>query len=274
MAAQVPATIQLVQFYDDTIRSWKDVDGKIYVVMRDPIKALHLSIATQLKMIQEDELFEGFTRCTAVNTPGGRQEMLGLDHMMLPMWLARIESTRVKPERKPKLLRYQRECAKVLADYWQGRSLIDQIVLPGYRSYEPEYSWLFAARVEHLYGRSLLPGATYPLSTVGFIDRYIRSVLPKPARVEIRQRNPRNARGNRALRDHQLLTKDALEKIERKRRDTVWALMNEHETIRDFEKALRKHDRTLSETEGTSRHSLTFRIPEVSWQYELPLDEL
>lgn len=273
MPSALPVPIKLVQFYDDTIRSWRESNGKIYVVLRDPIRALGLDITGQHRMVKEDELFQGFTLYRPVHYASGAKEVFGLDIQMLPMWLARIEANRVKPERKPKLLQYQRECAKVLADYWQGRSLIDQIVMPGYRSYEPEYSRLFAARVEHLYGRILLPGAPYPPSVVGFIGRYIRSVLPKPARVEIRQQNRSNAHGHLPRRDHQHLTLEALDKIERKRHDAVWTLMNEHETIRDFEKALRKHDKTLSETDGNTRQCLTFRIPEVSWQYELPLDD-
>jgi hypothetical protein len=49
--------------------------------------------------------------------------------------------------------------------------------------------------------------------------------------------------------------------------------MNEHETIKDFEKALRKHDTTVAEAEGTSRQSTIYRIPEVSWQFELPWED-
>lgn len=267
--------IQMVEFYDDTIRSWREPNGRKYVVLRDPTQALGLDVPAQQRVVLNDELFSGFTIYRPVSTRSrGTHEALGLDLDMVPIWLARIEANRVKPERKEKLLKYQRECAKVLADYWQGRSLIDQIVLPGYRSYEAEYSRLFAARVEHLYGRILLQTAPYPVSVKGFIERYIRYVLPKPARIEIRSKNRPNANGHLPRRDQQHLTPEALDHIERKQRDRVWTLMNEHETVREFEKALWKTDKTLSEAEGSFRQSTIYRIPEVSWQYELPLGEL
>jgi hypothetical protein len=41
--------------------------------------------------------------------------MLGLDLEMLPMWLARSNANAIKESSRPKLLRYQRECAKVNA---------------------------------------------------------------------------------------------------------------------------------------------------------------
>jgi hypothetical protein len=44
-------------------------------------------------------------------------DMDGLDLEMVNMWLARIHAQYVHPDSHPKLLRYQRECAKVLREY-------------------------------------------------------------------------------------------------------------------------------------------------------------
>jgi antirepressor protein len=51
---------------------------------------------------------------------------LHLDSM--PMWLATVEPNRVAPDVRPKLVRYQNECAQVLHDHFFGRPPEDAIL--------------------------------------------------------------------------------------------------------------------------------------------------
>ncbi|HID08976.1 TPA: hypothetical protein EYP13_01985, partial [Candidatus Micrarchaeota archaeon] len=57
-------------------------------------------------------------RTVKVQTPGGRQEMLCLPLRKLPAWLTSISPSKVKPEIREKLSRYQEECDNVLWEYW------------------------------------------------------------------------------------------------------------------------------------------------------------
>src|SRR5262245_50591017 len=50
--------------------------------------------------------------------------------------LGQLNLSLINEANRPKLLRYQRECAKVLARYWRQRDLIDAYLLPGFRKYE------------------------------------------------------------------------------------------------------------------------------------------
>src|SRR5205807_4561710 len=47
-----------------------------------------------------------------------------IDLECLPMWLATIPASRVAPHVRPKLERYQRECARALGHYCFGRSTL------------------------------------------------------------------------------------------------------------------------------------------------------
>lgn len=58
---------------------------------------------------------------TVVAADGKSREMLMAHLDCLPMWLATIEASRVREEIRPKLIAYQRECARVLRDHFFGR---------------------------------------------------------------------------------------------------------------------------------------------------------
>jgi len=240
--------VQPVQFYDDVVRSAKAPNGRIYAVVNDMCQRLGLASQMQLARIQKEELYQGFTIWVDLHTSKKFQpkKALALDLDMVPLWLARIEANRVRPDVKPKLLRYQREVARVLRDYWSGRVMLDTYLMPGYRPWEQEYSWAFAERVMTLYGQPMPPREQgYPLAVVGFIDRYIRKILPREVRRELRVLNPRSPRGNRRRSDFQHFTPAALNDVERKRRDLVWGLMQVVDTIDDFVHLLRRHDERM-----------------------------
>ena len=46
------------------------------------------------------------------------------------MWLARINANLVRESSREKLLRYQRECAKVLREYWKTLFSLSQLFVP------------------------------------------------------------------------------------------------------------------------------------------------
>jgi len=68
--------------------------------------------------------------------------VISLEH--LPMWLVKIEPRRVKEQFRAKLIRYQKQCAKVLAAHFLGIGRKESA------SISPELLERLAGRVEHI----------------------------------------------------------------------------------------------------------------------------
>jgi hypothetical protein len=83
-----------IQFYDDQVRSWKDPDTRIYVVIRDPCLAMGLDVPAKQRRIQKDQLINGFMKVMPIATLGGPQEVIGIDLQMITMWRAYIDPAR------------------------------------------------------------------------------------------------------------------------------------------------------------------------------------
>ena len=58
-----------------------------------------------------------------MKTPGGDQRMLALPLKLLPGWLFGIQASRVKPELRDKILRYQRDCYEALWNAFKAEIL-------------------------------------------------------------------------------------------------------------------------------------------------------
>lgn len=119
--ALIPDEIKVVDFYGDEITSAMVRVGdetSIYVPLRPICEYLGLSWGSQRNRIMRDEILAGMTRGVFItNTPGaggGTQEMLCLPLDLLPGFLFGISAARVKPELKEKIIRYRRECFRVL----------------------------------------------------------------------------------------------------------------------------------------------------------------
>jgi hypothetical protein len=94
-------------------------DGTVHVVVRRFCDVLGVDAEGQRQKLSKAEWA---TTCVikAVAEDGKTRELFCLDLDSLPMWLVKIEPGRVKPEVRPKLIRYQRECARVLRDHFLG----------------------------------------------------------------------------------------------------------------------------------------------------------
>ena len=120
----IPLDQQTVVFYDDEITAVKAEDGTIYVPLKPICELLGIAWAAQRRRINRDEILsEALTSVTVTVTEGGqRGQMLALPLDLLNGWLFGINASRVKPAIKPTLLRYQRECYRVLADAFLHQS--------------------------------------------------------------------------------------------------------------------------------------------------------
>jgi len=133
MSALVPVEQKQVVFYDDEITAVLVTIGgrnEVYVPVRPICEFLGVSWTGQRRRINRDPVLS--TEVKGVNvtfTPGGRQEMTCLPLDYISGFLFGINPTRVNEDVRERLIRYQRECYKVLAEAFQeGRLTADPVL--------------------------------------------------------------------------------------------------------------------------------------------------
>lgn len=110
-----------VDFYGDTLEAMQDDKDVIWISIRRLCENLGLDRATQVRKLNRKAwAVRGQKPLTGPD--GKTYEVDVIDLTTLPGWLFTIDARRVKAEVKDKLIRYQRECAKVLADYFLRQS--------------------------------------------------------------------------------------------------------------------------------------------------------
>ncbi len=125
--ALFPTEEKTIVFYDDELTAVMLAGGEIYAPVRRLCENLGLDWASQWRRIQRDEVLNETIRGVVITTTpknakqhGGRQEMLCLPLDMIPGWLFGIQTSRVREEIRPKLIRYRRECFRVLWDAFKA----------------------------------------------------------------------------------------------------------------------------------------------------------
>ena len=128
--ALVPVEQKLVSFYEDTILAIvvkRNHRQQVYVPLRPICDLLGLNWSAQTRRLHRDPVLSEETQGVAITaTPGGKQEMLCLPLDYLNGWLFGINADRVKSELRNRVIRYQRECYRVLSEAFQeGRLTTD-----------------------------------------------------------------------------------------------------------------------------------------------------
>lgn len=133
--ALIPIEQRVVLFYDDELTAvLVDVDGRevIYVPLKPLCDYLGVNWDGQRQRLRRDpvltEVAEGTVVITAPSADGrggGPQEMLSLPLDYLNGWLFGINANRVKKEIRERLITYQRECYRVLADAFLETAVSD-----------------------------------------------------------------------------------------------------------------------------------------------------
>ncbi len=136
-SALIPTRQREVQFYGDQITAVQTDDGTVYIPVRPVCDLLGVAWSPQRRRINRDPvLSEEMKGVTVTVTPGGKQEMLCLPLDYISGFLFGINADRVKPELRERVIRYQRECYKVLAEAFADGRLtasppLDDLVAAG-----------------------------------------------------------------------------------------------------------------------------------------------
>ena len=130
----VPVEQKRVEFYGDYLVAVRTDDGNVYVPVRPICELLGVNFDGQRRRINRDPVLAEEVMSVVVTTtdidPGSKRphtsEMLALPLDYLSGFLFGINASRVKDEIRDRLIRYQRECYKVLDEaFKEGRLTAD-----------------------------------------------------------------------------------------------------------------------------------------------------
>lgn len=108
------SNIVKVPFYGDEIEAVHDGQD-VWVSVKRMCENVEIAYQSQHEKLKNKAW-------AVVTGPDGKNyEMLMLHLDSVPMWLATVEPSRVREDIRPKLVAYQKECARVLRDHFFGR---------------------------------------------------------------------------------------------------------------------------------------------------------
>ncbi|MEG9532512.1 phage antirepressor N-terminal domain-containing protein [Mannheimia indoligenes] len=94
-------------------------NDKPYVAMKQLAENIGLVWHAQFERLQRNDILNSSIRMIRMVAEDGKErEMVCLPLHYLNGWLFGVNPSRVNPEIKDKLIRYQTECYEVLWDYW------------------------------------------------------------------------------------------------------------------------------------------------------------
>lgn len=110
---------ELVPFKDQQILTFSS-DGEFFVAVKPLCDTFQISWQSQNRKLRNDAIFNTvISFMVTTGADGKRYEMVCLPLEVFPMWLARIETRRVKnPQARDLILTYQKEATKVLYQHF------------------------------------------------------------------------------------------------------------------------------------------------------------
>lgn len=118
------SAMEIVQFHGSALEAVR-IEETVWVSVRRMCEALGLDAEGQRQKLSNRERTPWAVACmTKATGPDGKNyESFCLDLDSVPMWLATIDASRVAEASRPKVILFQRECAKVLRDHFTRRAL-------------------------------------------------------------------------------------------------------------------------------------------------------
>ena len=121
--ALVPVEQREVAFYGDDIIAVRLADGGVFVPVKPICDLIGVGWGGQFRRLQRDPVLSEETRSIAVASANrGTQPMVCLPLDYVSGFLFGLNADRVKAEKRERVILYQRECYKVLAEaFYEGR---------------------------------------------------------------------------------------------------------------------------------------------------------
>ena len=107
-------TVALTQAGGEEVLAARTETSEIYLPIRPICTALGVNWATQYRKIKADEILLESTRNLRMQTRGGAQVLVCMDVEAIPLWLAGIEPSRVRPDLRERLKTYKRWVRKAV----------------------------------------------------------------------------------------------------------------------------------------------------------------
>ncbi|SPX85340.1 phage antirepressor N-terminal domain-containing protein [Moraxella ovis] len=95
-------------------------DNVVYTALKPICENIGLSWNAQFERIKRDEVLAAGIRMIRTPTKGGFQDVVCLPLTLLNGWLFGVDTNRVNPQIKDKLIAYKKECYQALFDYWNN----------------------------------------------------------------------------------------------------------------------------------------------------------
>jgi len=114
--------VMTVNFHGSALYGQR-VGNLVYVALKPIVEAMGLAWQGQLERVKRDPvLSEGISVMLIPSPRGGTQETVALNLDLLPGWLMTISSLRIKSQEvRARVIVFQRECYKVLAEHFLGK---------------------------------------------------------------------------------------------------------------------------------------------------------
>ena len=117
---------RIVPFHGDELIAVQRPDGNIFVHFRRLCDNLRLARSPQVRRVQRHEVLNKGLVTLPVETEGGSQSAQCLRIDLLPLWMAGLQASRVKPDLRDKLVYYQQEAAVVLWQAFKPQILVNE----------------------------------------------------------------------------------------------------------------------------------------------------
>jgi hypothetical protein len=126
-------TVTMISFRGRAIPTVKDAAGVVCVALRPIVEAMGLDWSGQLQRIKRCPIMGPSVGIITTEAVHGARDSVTLPLEMLNGFLFGIDSGKVKAELRELVLAYQRECYRVLADYWMGGGQANAVLSPRQR---------------------------------------------------------------------------------------------------------------------------------------------
>ena len=112
-----------IDFYGDEVTAVRLEDGQVYASLRHMCDALELNARGQRQRIDRSDVLSAGLMVCVTHTIKGERSTIVLRADLVPLWLAGITTKRLATDKRDKLIRFQKEAAKVLWEAFQDGRL-------------------------------------------------------------------------------------------------------------------------------------------------------